>query len=76
MNLNGKNITIPSIIVKPGDVIKPKKEELFKEISLNTANSWIEADSKKMTGTIKHLPTKDEIDTQINASLIIEFYSR
>lgn len=74
--LNGKTITIPSIIVKAGDVIRPKNDELFKELSLNTASTWIDADTKKLTGTIKHLPTKDEIDTQINASLIIEFYSR
>lgn len=76
MTLNGKRITIPSIRVKAGDIITPKVADKFKELTLNSSILWLDSDSKKMTGTVKHLPTREEIDTPVNESLIIEFYSR
>jgi small subunit ribosomal protein S4 len=74
--LNGHPIYTPSIQVQIGDIIAPKKKEAYAEISLNTALSWLDADTKKMTATIRHLPAREEIDTPINESLIIEYYSR
>jgi small subunit ribosomal protein S4 len=74
-NVNNKNITIPSYRVSIGDEIAAKKVSMFKDLSLNTAVTWLETD-KKMNIKVKHLPTRDEIDTPINENLIIEFYSR
>jgi small subunit ribosomal protein S4 len=74
--VNGKKIRIPSYRLKAGDVLSPIKTERYKELSLNTNISWIEVDSKNFTATVKHFPTREEIDTNINENLIIEFYSR
>lgn len=75
-NVNAKKVTIPSYRIKVSDVIAPRKTERFKELSLNTSLLWLDADSKKLAGTIKHMPGRDEIDTPVNENLIIEFYSR
>ena len=75
-NLNGHKVKTASLQVKPGDVIEIRKKDYFKEVKLNSAITWIDVDSKKMKAEIKHLPTREEIDTNINESLIIEFYSR
>jgi len=74
--LNGHRIYTPSLQVKIGDVVEPKKKESYTDISLNTALSWFDADNKKMVVVIKHLPAREEIDTPINENLIIEYYSR
>lgn len=75
-NINGKKVSTASLIVKASDVIVPKKKEMFKDITLNSSFTWLEVDTKKLEGSVKHLPVRDEIDTPINESLIIEFYSR
>lgn len=75
-SVDGQKINTPSLQVKAGAVIMPRKKEMFKEISLNSASTWLDIDTKKMTAKVKHLPVRDEIDTPIQESLIIEFYSR
>lgn len=75
-NVNGKKVRIPSYRLKAGDILSPIKNDRYKEVTLSSSLSWIEVDGKKMTATIKHLPSREEIDTNINENLIIEFYSR
>jgi ribosomal protein S4 len=41
-----------------------------------TASKWIEVDSKKLTITIKELPTKEDFDQIIDVQKIVEFYSK
>lgn len=74
--VNGKKVSTPSLAVHAGDTVEPKNKESFKEVSLNKSISWLDAQDKKVMGLVKHLPVRDEIDTEINESLIIEFYSR
>ena len=38
--------------------------------------AWIEADHEKLTGTVKAIPTRDEIDVPVNDVLIVELYSK
>lgn len=73
--LNGKRANIASIQLKPGDIIKPKDISRFKEIKMEKL-SFVSVDDKKMEVTIKSLPTQEDIETMINLSLIIEYYSR
>ena len=74
--VNDHTVTVPSYLVKIGDVIKPKNKDFFKEIEGNKSNSWLEFDEKKLSGKVIHIPSREEIDTPVNESLIIEFYSR
>lgn len=74
--VNGKKVNIPSYQLKINDVIEPKKKERFKELSASGTPSWIDFDAKNLKAVIKHLPSREEIDTPVNENLIIEFYSR
>ncbi len=75
-SVSGQKIKTPSLQVRTGDAIEPRKKDMFQEITLNSANTWLDVDTKKLTAKVKHLPVRDEIDTPIEESLIIEFYSR
>ena len=80
--VNGKKINIPSYLVKPGDVISVKEKSLnhpaMKQALENTLNrpAYVEFDDKKMTGTYLRLPERSELNSDINESLIVEYYNR
>lgn len=82
--VNGKLVNIPSYQVKAGDVIEIKEKfksaQRYKDILEVTAGrmvpAWIEADQENLCGTVKELPTRDEIDVPVNEMLIVELYSK
>ncbi len=84
--LNGRRIDIPSIRLKPGDVleVRPKstKSEYFKNLDNVVASSptiplsWLKSDPKKMKIEISGLPKREEAEAGINEQLIVEYYSR
>ncbi len=84
--LNGRRIDIPSIRLKPGDVleVRPKstKSEYFKNLpniigaSNVTPLSWLKVDAKKMKIEVTGLPKREEAEAGINEQLIVEYYSR
>ncbi|OQA04573.1 MAG: 30S ribosomal protein S4 [bacterium ADurb.Bin400] len=76
VNVNGKKVTIPSYIVKEGTVIEPKYKDKYTELKADGVPSWLELDVKKVSGTVKHVPMREQIDTPVNENLIIEYYSR
>ena len=83
--VNGKCVNIPSYTTSAGDVItikekaKNKAGQRFKDILEVTAGrtvpAWLEADHDNFTGTIKEVPTRDQIDVPVNEVLIVELYS-
>lgn len=82
--LNGEVANIPSMQVKPGDIVgirdKAKKQTRVQE-SLTLSQqigqpSWVTVDTTKLEGTFKKAPDRDEISGDINESLIVELYSR
>ena len=82
--VNGKQVNIPSYQVKAGDVIEIKEKfksaQRYKDILEVTAGrmvpAWLESDQENLRGTVKELPTKDEIDVTVNEMLIVELYSK
>ncbi|MBE6993951.1 MAG: 30S ribosomal protein S4 [Ruminococcaceae bacterium] len=82
--VNGKKVNIPSYLVKPGDVIAIKETSLSKDKFKNTleANatmpivSWLSVDRTKGQATVATMPTRDEIDCEIEENLIVELYSK
>lgn len=84
ITVNGQKVNIASYLVKAGDVIavreKAKKQARIAEsIALAEGNgfpSWVSVDSKKLEGTFKNKPARDEIAAEINESLVVELYSR
>ena len=82
--VNGKQVNIPSYQVKAGDVIEIKEKfksaQRYKDILEVTAGrmvpAWLESDQENLGGTVKELPTRDEIDVPVNEMLIVELYSK
>lgn len=84
--LNGRRVDIPSMRVKPGDVItvreKSTKSTYFThidEVVNNTSQaplSWLKSDVKKFKIDITGLPKREEAEPDINEQLIVEYYSR
>jgi len=82
--VNGKCINIPSYLIKAGDVIeireKSKSLQRYKDIIEVTAGrlvpAWLDVDQENFKGTVKNLPTREEIDVPVNEMLIVELYSK
>jgi small subunit ribosomal protein S4 len=83
--LNGRRVDIPSIRLKPGDVmtVRPKSTttEYFKHLDDITSQNdvvvtWINVDRKKLTVKVTGLPPREEAEPEINEQLIVEYYSR
>ena len=82
--VNGKTVNIPSSKVSVGDVIeikeKHKTSPRYKEILEVTGGrmvpSWLEANQEALSGTVKELPAREEIDVPVNETLIVELYSK
>ena len=82
--VNGKCVTIPSYQVKPGDVIeikeKHKGNQRYKDILELTEGrlvpEWLEADHENLSGVVKEVPTREQIDVPVNEVLIVELYSK
>lgn len=82
--VNGKRVNIPSYQVKQGDVIEIKEKfksaQRYKDILEVTDGrlvpAWLEADHENLTGTVKEIPSRDQIDVPVNEMLIVELYSK
>ena len=84
ITVNGKRVDIPSYRVRPGDLVAvaPKAKELLVIKSALVSNervsvpAWLEVDIEKLQGSVLSLPTRDQIDLDINEQLIVELYSK
>lgn len=82
--VNGKRVNIPSYQVKAGDTIeiaeKYKSAQRYKDIlevtDTRLVPAWLEANHENLSGTVKELPTRDQIDVPVNEVLIVELYSK
>jgi small subunit ribosomal protein S4 len=82
--VNGKCVNIPSYLIKAGDVIeireKSKSLQRYKDIAEVTGGrlvpAWMDVDAENFKGTIKNLPTREEIDVPVDEMLIVELYSK
>ena len=83
IRVNGMKVDIPSYSVKVGDVItlRPKstESETFKVLREGTTvvtPKWLTFDAQNLTGTVNALPTREDIDFEVQENMIVEFYSR
>ncbi|MCC7288792.1 30S ribosomal protein S4 [bacterium] len=86
IQLNGKKVDIPSIILKPGDeiTVRPSSQKnayfVKWQSDTNTGSlsspSWLSLDAKKLTIKVTSLPLREDVTEEIAEQLIIEFYSR
>ena len=82
ITVNGEVISIPSYILKAGDLvgIREKSKSLEAIVDSLAGRSkrypWIEWDGNLMTGRYVNLPTREEIPENIQEQLIVELYSK
>src|SRR3977135_2717313 len=81
-SVNGRRVNIPSYQVKPDDVVYLKSgsgaEQIVRDATDLTAAvaPWLQDDHQGRTGKILKWPSRDEIDTPVQESLIVELYSK
>jgi small subunit ribosomal protein S4 len=81
--VNGKKVDIPSYSVRAGDVVSVKERSLEVLPILHsidtldrTVPEWVTVDTDARTITIQDLPSREQIDTEIQEQLIVELYSK
>lgn len=82
--VNGKKVNIPSYSVAINDEItikdKSRSSNRFESLMATTGYrivpSWLSADHENFKGSILTLPEREQIDTPVNETLIIELYSK
>jgi small subunit ribosomal protein S4 len=83
IRVNDMKVDIPSYQVKVGDKITLRKRseesELFKGLREGTGvmtPKWLSFDAQNLAGSVTALPTREDIDLQVQENMIVEYYSR
>ena len=82
--VNGRQVNIPSYLVKVGDVIEIKEKcksmQRYKDIVEVTGGrlvpEWLDCDLEALRGTVKETPAREAIDVPVDEMLIVELYSK
>ena len=83
--VNGKRVTIPSYEIKVTDIVGVKESKkdkpYFKNLEPQLKNkkdfpSWISFDAAKFEGRVLSVPQKDDTGINIDAQVVVEYYSR
>jgi len=85
VRVNGKKVDVPSMAVKPGDVITLReKTRKVQHIQDSVASfgggggvpAWLELDAANLKGTVVALPKRTDLQMPIDEQLIVELYSK
>jgi len=82
--VNHSKVNIPSYLVKPGDVIELREKskkivrilEALEGVARRGVPQWLELDKEQLKGSVKGLPTREEMTLPIQEKLIVELYSK
>ena len=82
--VNGKKVDIPSYLVKPGETIAIKdssrQSDKFKAVleanSAHPVPKWLDVDAQNAQAKVVEMPTREEIDLEVDETLIVELYSK
>ena len=82
--VNGKIVNIPSYLISAGDVVEIKEkakstkryEEVLEMTNGRIVPAWLDCDREALNGTVKSLPTREEIDVPVDELQIVELYSK
>ncbi len=79
--VNGRKVDIPSVQLKPGDVITPKEKskELIKqlsEIATTATPRWLDVDKDNLAIRVNAKVEREDVDATLKEALIVEYYSR
>ena len=82
--VNGKKVDVPSYLVKPGEMVaikdKSRSSDKFKAVleanSARPTPKWLDVDAANAQAQVDALPTREEIDLEVDETLIVELYSK
>jgi small subunit ribosomal protein S4 len=82
--VNGRRVTIPSFLLRAGDVVEVKPASRDREAikaALEGAKkrrlpSWLELDAAAFKGTVRSLPSKEEMAIPVQEQLVVALYSK
>ena len=82
--VNGKQVNIPSYLVKAGDTIEIKEnkkgsqryKDILEATDSNMVPEWLDVDAENLKGSVKELPAREAIDVPVDEMLIVELYSK
>ena len=82
--VNGKRVNIPSYPIKPGDAIQLRDKsknisgisEALESVARRGIPQWLELDKTNLRGTVKSLPSREDVTMPIEEQLIVELYSK
>jgi small subunit ribosomal protein S4 len=82
--VNGRRVDIPSYLVKPNDVVEVRENsrkitriiEALGAVERRGVPKWVELDKDQFRGTVKAMPTREDVTLPIREQLIIELYSK
>ena len=82
--VNGKQVNIPSYLIKAGDTVEikeakkssPRYKEIVEVTGGRMVTDWLEVDQENLKGTVKELPAREAIDVPVDEMLIVELYSK
>ena len=82
--VNGKQVNIPSYLVKAGDTIEIKEnkkgsqryKDILEATGSNMVSEWLDVDAENLKGSVKELPAREAIDVPVDEMLIVELYSK
>ncbi|BFU96032.1 MAG: 30S ribosomal subunit protein S4 [Nitrospira sp.] len=84
VTVNGRKVNVPGALVRAGDVVAVR-ERSRNLVTIQTAlesvegrgvPEWLELDKAGFKGTVRALPTKDQITLPVNEQMVVELYSR
>jgi small subunit ribosomal protein S4 len=84
IRVNGHKVDIASYNVQPGDEIEVKNSPASRQIAtrnleenrIRNVPGWLTMNAEAFKATVVRLPTREEMQQDINEQLIVEFYSR
>ena len=82
--VNGKQVNVPSYLVKAGDTVEVKEgkkssqryKDVLESVGARLVPEWLESDKENLKGSVVELPKREAIDVPVDEMLIVELYSK
>jgi len=82
--VNGKNVNIPSYLVKVGDVVEVREKsrkiqsitDSLDAVVRRGVPQWMDLEKENMKGAISAFPVREDLTMPIQEQLIVELYSK
>lgn len=83
-NVNGKRVDIPSYLTRVGEVISirensrqsAKIKAVVEENAARPCPKWLEVNREALEGKVIAVPAREDIDLEVDETLIVELYSK